>query len=711
MEKKSFSGFLKAHLIKFLLLLVAILVALILFFIFRVFEETNSLEREIILTRAQTVAVLIHKEQLASLKGDKSDLANPVYIDVKFHLMRLRDSDPFIRSIYLIRQTDTGKYISLMNSESPESRGYSPPGQVYGEATKEVVTVFQRGTPEITKERADDRGVSISVLVPIRDEDTSRILAVLGIDYPVRSWRGYILNKLGYVVIIVLFLVCLAVAAVLVGLENAKIQKINEALQEKERRLSVFLDQLPGMAFKSKVKPDFMMTFVSKGCEDLTGYSPEMLVNNKSVSFTDLIAPEYRNTLSETFRQKIAKEEKLQDVFEIVTKDKRRKWVFGYGQITHDEDGLSASYEGILLDITERKRAEEEKKYLNDHDPLTGLYNRRYFLETIVRFEAEHEYPVAFIVGNVNGLSLFNSAFGEKAGDELLRKAGELLLRSAPEGSVAARLEGDGFALIIPFAGNERTKTIVASITRELRLCRNSHIPAETYLDLSLGYASSESTGGELPDVFKSARQMLHHARLLNRTSDTHGILKSLLATLYEKSGETEEHSARLACVSTKIGERLGLSEEDMNTLRLLAMLHDVGKIGIDDRILKKPGPLTEDEWKVMRTHPQIGYRIAMASSGLNDIAPYILAHHERWDGKGYPRGLKGEEIPLLARILSLADAFDAMTSARVYKEAWERQKVLEELKKNAGTQFDPKIVDIFLSIVDLTDFNCQEEN
>ena len=555
-------------------------------------------------------------------------------------------------------------------------------------------------------------GISeISVLVPVRDEDTGRILAVLGIDYPTNGWRTYILDKLGYVIIIILSLICLAVAAVMVALENARIQRIHKDLQEKERRLSVFLDQLPGMAFKSKIKPNFMMTFVSKGCESLTGYSPEMLVNNTSVSFTDLVAPEYRNTLSESFQKKIAKEEKLQDVFEIVTKDHERKWVFGYGQITHDEDGVSASYEGIMLDITERKRAQEEKKYLNDHDPLTGLYNRRYFLETIARFEAEHKYPAAFIVGNVNGLSLFNTAFGEKAGDELLRKVGKLLLHSAPEGSVVARLEGDGFALIVPFVDNEKTKTIVASIAQELEQCHNSDVPTEKYLDLSLGYANSESVGEDLPDIFKSARQMLKHARLLNRDSDTHGILKSLLATLYEKSGETEEHSARLACISTKIGECLELSEEDLNKLRLLAMLHDVGKIGIDDRILKKPGPLTEDEWKIMRTHPQIGYRIAMASSGLNDIAPYILAHHERWDGKGYPKGLKGEEIPLLARILSLADAFDAMLSVRVYKEAWERERVLEEIKKNSGTQFDPQIVDIFLSIVDSIDMNCEKDD
>ncbi len=123
----------------------------------------------------------------------------------------------------------------------------------------------------------------------------------------------------------------------------------------------------------------------------------------------------------------------------------------------------------------------------------------------------------------------------------------------------------------------------------------------------------------------------------------------------------------------------------------------------------RKEGPLTEDEWKVMKTHPQIGYRIAMASSEFREIAPYIIAHHERWDGKGYPRGLKGEEIPLLARILTVADAYDAMTSKRVYKDAWKREAALGELKKNSGTQFDPKIIDIFLSLAEAEDFGCPD--
>jgi diguanylate cyclase (GGDEF)-like protein/PAS domain S-box-containing protein len=710
MAKKPFSGIFGNQLIKILLLLLALFVALSFFFLFRVSHEINALERERILIHAQSAVALINGTQIASLKGNESDLTNPEYMNMRTHLIRLRKSDPLIRFAYLMRRTEDGKYIFLLNSEPLDSKEYSPPGQEYSEITEEMTRPFLQGISLVIGPRTDRRGTWISAMVPIRDEKTNQVEAVLGIDYPVGAWHSLILKRIGYIAILILAFTSLITAIIVVGLEIVKMRRLNQKMKEDEHQLSVFLDQLPGMAFKCQTDPDLIITFTSKGCEDLTGYPPEMLIDNKGFHFNDLIAPEYRESLYDNFKLKAAEQKNLQNEFEIITKDESRKWVLGYGQFIPGEKGPPPSLEGIMLDITEKKRIEEEKRYLDDHDSLTDLYNRHYFLETIAHFEARQSYPVSFIVGNVNGLSLFNGAFGEKAGDDLLHKAGELFLRFAPEGTVAARLQSDEFALAIPFASKDVVQTVVTSITEGLAQCHNSDILAEKYLDLSLGYASSDTVSGELPDVLKSAKNMLYHARLLNRASDTHGILKSLLTTLYERSGETEEHSTRLACISTKIGECLGLPEEDLNKLRLLSMLHDIGKIGVDDRILKKPDPLTEDEWKIMKTHPQIGYRIAMASSGLSDIAPYILAHHERWDGKGYPRGIKGEEIPLLARILCIADAFDAMTSERVYKKAWEEERALEELKKNRGTQFDPKIVDIFLSVVKSTDFNCPDD-
>lgn len=198
-------------------------------------------------------------------------------------------------------------------------------------------------------------------------------------------------------------------------------------------------------------------------------------------------------------------------------------------------------------------------------------------------------------------------------------------------------------------------------------------------------------------DAVKEAEENMHNRKLLNRKSSRSTIISSIMGTVYIRSQETEEHAKRLVDLSVRVGRKLNISQKDMDNLELFAMLHDIGKIGIDNSILNKPGKLSKNEWEIMKKHSEIGYRIAMSSPELEPIAEYILAHHERWDGNGYPQGLKGEEIPLLSRILAVVDSYDAMTEDRVYRKAMTHQAAIEEIKKNAGTQFDPNIAQIFI--------------
>ncbi len=183
--------------------------------------------------------------------------------------------------------------------------------------------------------------------------------------------------------------------------------------------------------------------------------------------------------------------------------------------------------------------------------------------------------------------------------------------------------------------------------------------------------------------------------------------IDTLLAILYKKSRETVEHSKRLGEYCYAIGQRLGLSSKEMEEISLLALLHDIGKVGIHVNILHKPGALTSGEWEEMKKHPGIGCRIARSIPELSVISDLILSHHERWDGKGYPRGLKGEEIPLSCRILAVADSFDAMTNDRVYRKAMEKEKAIQEIESNAGTQFDPRIAEIFVKIMTDIEMGC----
>jgi HD-GYP domain-containing protein (c-di-GMP phosphodiesterase class II) len=214
---------------------------------------------------------------------------------------------------------------------------------------------------------------------------------------------------------------------------------------------------------------------------------------------------------------------------------------------------------------------------------------------------------------------------------------------------------------------------------------------------LTLGCGTKAHQGESLEKAAKEAEESLHNHKLLNRKSTHSTILSSIMATMFERSQETEEHAMRLSRLSKAIGEKLNLPQKSLAELELFSMLHDIGKVGIDDRILNKPDKLNGEEWAVMKKHPEIGYRIAMSSPELEPIAEYILSHHERWDGTGYPQRRKGEDIPLLSRILAVADAYDAMTEDRVYRKALTKDEALEEIKNNAGTQFDPLIAKKFI--------------
>jgi HD-GYP domain-containing protein (c-di-GMP phosphodiesterase class II) len=169
---------------------------------------------------------------------------------------------------------------------------------------------------------------------------------------------------------------------------------------------------------------------------------------------------------------------------------------------------------------------------------------------------------------------------------------------------------------------------------------------------------------------------------------------------MFEKSHETQAHAERLAQLSGKLGKAMGLDDKQLTELELLSTLHDIGKISIDGSILTKTDKLTESEWFEIKKHPEVGYRIAQASPELKNISEYILGHHERWDGKGYPQGLAGENIPLLSRIISVVDSYDAMTQDRVYRKAMSIEEAIEEIRNNAGTQFDPEITRVFIDDV-----------
>lgn len=360
-----------------------------------------------------------------------------------------------------------------------------------------------------------------------------------------------------------------------------------------------------------------------------------------------------------------------------------------------DDNGHGYGIVMVFRDVTQTIKQQQRILYLSYHDPLTEIYNRRFQEEEMVKLDKESMLPLTIIMGDVNGLKVINDVFSHKTGDQLLKEVAKIMRFTIKKKGVAARWGGDEFLILLPKTNVEDAQDMIQTLENSFET--SNCLPLQ--ISVSLGFDVRQSMNEPLHQSLQKAEEQMYHKKLLAGQSYRNSIINTLLATLYEKSMETEEHALRLETYCIVIAEQLGLAPEEKNELSLLAMLHDIGKVGINMEILKKPGPLDKEEWKEMKRHPEIGYRIAQNTPELSTVAEYILSHHERWDGTGYPRGLKGNEIPLLCRILAVADSYDAMTNNRAYRKAMDCQTAMDEIRRCQGTQFDPQIVEIFLGL------------
>lgn len=348
---------------------------------------------------------------------------------------------------------------------------------------------------------------------------------------------------------------------------------------------------------------------------------------------------------------------------------------------------------------TNLKTIEEKVSYLYFYDSLTGLYNQAFFEEEIERLNSLRKYPLSIVVITLNNLELINNTFGYEQGDKALKYLTKILKSVSRKEDILARIWENKFAIVLP----NTTEEIIRSVCKRIKnACKKSTQKfTRLKLNISLGYATQFGLHKNMRAVLKEADDSTHKEELKTRKTNREQIINFFKLVLAERDPHTEEHSNSLQNLAVSLGQEIGLSESKLKDLRLLALLHDIGKIGIPDSILYKPGKLSPEEWEKMKEHSEIGYRIAREyDRGLPAIAEEILSHHEWWNGKGYPRGLKGEKIPLLARIISIVDAYNVMLSDRPYKKAMSKQEAIEEVKRCAGTQFDPYLAKRFLKIV-----------
>lgn len=410
--------------------------------------------------------------------------------------------------------------------------------------------------------------------------------------------------------------------------------------------------------------------------------------------------PEDRKMILEAFNN--CAEEGISYDFEVpfTSAKGRKKWVKTTAEAEYT-DGVITRVIGNIMDITERKHFEETLEKLSFHDQLTGLYNRRFIEEEIKRLDTRRQLPLSVIVTDLNNLKLTNDVFGHATGDKFIKAAARVLKSSCREEDIVARWGGDEFALLLPQTDKQSAEKVYDRIINRCSKIKIDDLPLSMAIGLSVKTDSEQKT----VELIKEAERNMYRNKMEYTRSTVDTVGKTLLKTLADKGYETEKHLRGVQEIAKKIAEKMNLSTAEVSRLKLLAVLHDIGKISTAEDILTKNGPLTDAEWDKVKEHPEIGFRIAKAIKDFAQVADEILAHHEHWDGTGYPRGLKGEEIPLLARIVAIADAYEVMSSGCPYKQAMSKHEIMNEFIKCSGNQFNAELVDILMQVFEEIDY------
>lgn len=364
------------------------------------------------------------------------------------------------------------------------------------------------------------------------------------------------------------------------------------------------------------------------------------------------------------------------------------------------------------LESIDKNESHERLRYLAFHDELTGLYNRRYSDEELNRINVERSYPISLILVDVNNLKIVNDTFGHEQGDLVIKCISQKMSNCVRKEDVIARIGGDEFIIILSNTTRDRTEEIIKSIKNVCVNCKKC-----VYRDKSQKIKTGISAGYVYLDTFtENLHQYLRHAdddmyrdKMNMDGTKENEFLMSLIEIMKQKDFYTEESNQRIGYLAIKMSEVLNMTIHEQRDLALTMYLHDIGKIGISDSILFKKSRLCNEELESIKKHSILGHNILRRLKKFESISKYVLYHHERWDGRGYPEGLSGEAIPLVSRVVSIIDSYDAILSKRPYSDAMSDKEAIDELIKNQGTQFDPSLVDLFVEIVKHNKFKFNE--
>jgi diguanylate cyclase (GGDEF)-like protein/PAS domain S-box-containing protein len=362
-----------------------------------------------------------------------------------------------------------------------------------------------------------------------------------------------------------------------------------------------------------------------------------------------------------------------------------------------DQEGQTTGVVIVFRDVSEKLEKQRQVEYLSFHDQLTGLYNRRYLEDSLIRLDTRRNLPLAVIVLDVNGLKLTNDAFGHEQGDLLLCKTAAALNKVMRSDDIICRSGGDEFTMLLPKTDLRTAEKIISRINEaaaqeEMRMIRVS---------VASGCAVKTDENQQIADIVKEADSAMYRHKMsaskLMRTQTVSYIMR----TLHDSIEHERQHTERVSYYCEGIARELKFDEKTISDSAAAGSLHDIGKIALPAEILMKPDLLSHDEMEIVRRHSITGYQILKGVDEYAGLAECVFHHHEFFDGSGYPEGIRGNEIPLISRIISVADAYEAMTAPRTYRPQRSRQEAVKELLDSSGSQFDPEITNALIRFLE----------
>ncbi|MBN2795276.1 MAG: transporter substrate-binding domain-containing protein [Clostridia bacterium] len=471
---------------------------------------------------------------------------------------------------------------------------------------------------------------------------------------------------------------------------HKKTKELSDAihtLSYNKSKLNAIIESLPDWVFVSNKNGTFIDFLTHKDTDNLLVQPQQFISHNMSEFFNPDLTQVFFDAITNTIHnnETITIEYNLQ-------LDTLNYYEARFSKLNDEEVVI------VVRDISERIIAQKKVINLSIMDTPTGVYNRNYFEEQIALYKKTSLEGLGLLMVDFDGLKLVNDTLGHATGDRYLKTVANLLKEEFKQADFIARIGGDEFVVVMRDLNEMEILILKKSLQEKIRLMNNDELTIP--FSISIGFANYGTDAFSIEDMIKVADDFMYREKLFHRQSTKSKNIETLVTMLDERDFITQGHGSRMTRLVVDLAKALNVPESQVESLTLFAQFHDIGKIGISDAILFKPGKLSDTEYIEMKRHTEIGFRIAESSPDLIHISEWIYKHHEWWNGKGYPFGLSGEEIPLACRILTLVDAYDAMTNDRPYRNALSHNDAIKEILNHTGSQFDPNIVPVFIEML-----------